>query len=113
MRQDASPVVVSDSPHLMLTVSSASSTGSRRSPEASWTSPFAASDARRIVSRSPLPSIANQATGLPVSAIPSAIVRVQFSSIPITTAAATFGFAPVPIIVRKCRSRSSPYWSRP
>ncbi len=32
---------------------------------------------------------------------------------PITTAAATFGFAPVPIIVWKNRSRSAPNWSRP
>ena len=48
-----------------------------------------------------------------MAAIPSTIRSVQVGSIPITIAAATLGFAPVPIIVRKCNSRSSPYWSRP
>ena len=38
---------------------------------------------------------------------------VQPSSMPITTTAATLGLEPVPISVRKCRSRSSPNCSRP
>ena len=52
-------------------------------------------------------------TGLPVLAMPSTMRRVQPSSIPITTTAATFGFEPAPISVRKCRSRSAPNCSRP
>ena len=38
---------------------------------------------------------------------------VQPGSIPMTMQAATFGLAPVPIMVRKCSSRSSPNCSRP
>ena len=52
-------------------------------------------------------------TGLPVAAMPSAIRLVQLGSMPMTTAAATLGLAPVPIIVSKCRSRSGPNCSRP
>ena len=55
----------------------------------------------------------NWATGLPVSAMPLAIRSVQLGSMPITTAAATLGFAPVPIMVWKNRSRSAPNCSRP
>ncbi len=55
----------------------------------------------------------NAATGLPVSAMPSAILFAQLGSMPMTTAAATFGLEPVPIMVLKCSSRSSPYCSRP
>ncbi len=106
-------MVVSDSPHLMLTVSSASSIRSRRCSVACWTKSTAVQHACRTISSSPFRSIEKPATGLPVAAIPSTIRSVQVGSIPITIAAATFGFAPVPIIVRKCRSRSSPYWSRP
>ena len=53
------------------------------------------------------------ATGLPVAAMPSATFFAQPSSMPITTTAATFGFEPVPISVRKCSSRSAPNCSRP
>src|SRR3954470_20863886 len=45
--------------------------------------------------------------------MPSATFFAQPSSMQITTTAATFGFAPVPISVRKCRSRSAPNCSRP
>ncbi len=62
---------------------------------------------------SPLPSIQKPATGLPVAAMPSTIFCVQPGSMPITTQAATFGLAPVPIMVRKCRSRSAPNCRRP
>ena len=55
----------------------------------------------------------NEATGLPVSAMPLAIRSVQVGSMPMTTAAATFGLAPVPIMVRKNSSRSAPNCSRP
>ncbi len=55
----------------------------------------------------------NAATGLPVLAMPSTTRGVQFGSMPMTTTAATLAFAPVPIIVRKCSSRSSPNCSRP
>ena len=54
-----------------------------------------------IVSWSPCISIPKYATGLPVFAIASAIFFAQPSSMPITTTAATFGFAPVPIRVSK------------
>ena len=63
--------------------------------------------------RSPRPSIEKAATGLPVAAMPSATRLVQFGSMPMTTAAATFGLDPVPISVRKCISRSGPNCSRP
>ena len=52
-------------------------------------------------------------TGLPVAAMPSTTRLVQPSSMPMTTTAATFGFDPVPIKVRKCSSRSSPNCRRP
>ena len=52
-------------------------------------------------------------TGLPVFLMPSTMRLVQSSSMPITTTAATFGFDPVPISVRKNRSRSSPNCRRP
>ena len=106
-------MVVSDSPHLMLTVSSESSIRSRCCSLACCTKSIAVQHACRTISSSPWPSIEKPATGFPVAAIPSTIRSVQVGSIPITIAAATFGFAPVPIIVRKCSSRSSPYWSRP
>ena len=66
-----------------------------------------------IVFRSPFCSIEKPATGLPVSAMPSTMRLVQPGSMPMTTQAATLGLAPVPIMVRKCRSRSSPNCSRP
>ena len=40
-------------------------------------------------------------TGLPVLAMPSTTRFVHWSSMPMTTTAATFGFEPVPISVRK------------
>src|SRR5262245_47467269 len=52
-------------------------------------------------------------TGLPVFLMPSTTRCVHWSSMPITTTAATFGFDPVPISVRKCSSRSAPNCRRP
>src|SRR6478609_7956357 len=52
-------------------------------------------------------------TGLPDFAMPSTTRLVQPSSMPITTTAATFGLLPVPISVRKWRSRSAPNCRRP
>ena len=50
---------------------------------------------------SPCRSMEKLAVGLPVAAIPSAITRVHSGAMPMTTQAATFGFDPVPIMVRK------------
>ena len=105
--------MVSLSPHLVETHRSVSAQGSRCSSVAWCTNSLARHDAARMVSRSPCCSIENSATGLPVSRMPSAITRVHSGSMPITTQAATLGFEPVPITVRKCRSRSSPNWRRP
>ncbi len=73
----------------------------------------AAFDARMIVSWSPCSSMPKPCTGLPVAAMPSTTFFVHWSSMPITTTAATFGLLPAPISVRKCRSRSAPNCSRP
>jgi hypothetical protein len=62
---------------------------------------------------SPEPSMPKPVTGLPVFLMPSTTRPVQPSSIPITTTAATLGLAPVPMMVRKNVSRSSPNCSRP
>jgi hypothetical protein len=62
---------------------------------------------------SPVPSILNPSTGFPVFAISSTTFFVHLGSIPITTTAATFGFFPVPIIVLKNNSKSSPNCKRP
>jgi hypothetical protein len=87
---------------------------STRTCSDAWcTNSFALREAAAIVAMSPLPSIQKPATGLPVLAMPSTMRCVQPGSMPITMQAATFGFAPVPIIVRKCRSRSSPNCRRP
>ncbi len=61
-----------------------------------------------MVAMSPCPSIPKPTTGLPVLAMPSTTRLVQLSSMPITTTAATLGLEPVPISVRKNRSRSAP-----
>jgi hypothetical protein len=45
--------------------------------------------------------------------MPSATFFAQPLSMQITTTAATLGFEPVPMSVRKCRSRSAPNCSRP
>ena len=66
-----------------------------------------------MVAMSPWPSMPKPTTGLPVLAMPSTTRPVQPSSMPMTTTAATFGLEPVPISVRKCRSRSAPNCSRP
>jgi hypothetical protein len=110
---DPSPLVVSDSPHLMLIMISPGSAGSRWHSLASRTNWASRRAARSWVRRSPWPSIQNPSTGLPDAAMPSTTRAVQFGSMPTTTAAATFGFAPVPISVRKVSSRSSPNCSRP
>ena len=107
------PLVVSDSPHLMLISSSPRSTGTRLSSLASCSSCAARRPAISRTRRSPWRSMENWATGLPVSAMPPAIRSVQLGSMPITMAAATLGFAPVPIMVWKKRSRSAPNCSRP
>ena len=70
-------------------------------------------EALAMVVMSPLPSMAKPATGFPVLAMPSTMRPVQPGSMPMTTQAATFGLAPVPMRVRKCSSRSSPNCSRP
>ena len=54
-----------------------------------------------MVAMSPWPSMPKPVTGLPVLAMPSTTRLVQPSSMPMTTTAATFGLAPVPIRVRK------------
>ena len=66
-----------------------------------------------MMAMSPWPSMPKPTTGLPVLAMPSTTRLVQPSSMPITTTAATLGLEPVPISVRKCRSRSAPNCSRP
>ena len=55
---------------------------------------FAAFDARMIVSWSPCSSMPKPVTGLPVAAMPSTTFFVHWSSMPITTTAATLGFDP-------------------
>ena len=76
--------------------------------DAAWTNSFALYDACAIVLMSPWPSMEKPATGLPVFLMPSTMRCVYPGSMPITITAATFGFEPVPIIVRKNKSRSSP-----
>src|SRR5204862_7796201 len=66
-----------------------------------------------IVSWSPCCSMPKKATGLPVAPMPSATFFAHWSSMPITTTAATLGLEPVPISVRKCSSRSAPNCRRP
>jgi hypothetical protein len=78
------------------------------------TKSLAAQLAARMVSKSPFCSIENSATSACRSRrMPSAIFLVQPGSMPITTTECTLGLAPVPIMVRKCSSRSSPNCSRP
>ena len=110
---EASPLVVSLSPHLTLTQISFRSTGSRRSSLAHCTYSLAFQQAISTVLNSPKRSMLKPATGLPVLAMPSTMRLVQSGSMPITTTAATLGLAPVPIIVRKNSSRSLPNCSRP
>ena len=107
------PEVVSDSPHLVEIQRSEMSHSSRCCSVAQCTNSLALRDASAIVVISPFFSMANPATGLPVAAMPSTTFCVQMGSIPMTTHAATLGLDPVPIMVRKCRSRSSPNCSRP
>ncbi|MBG6082391.1 hypothetical protein IWX58_004078 [Rubrivivax gelatinosus] len=107
------PLVVSLSPHLVLTQSSCSAQGSRCFSLAHCRYSRAARLAFRIVWWSPCSSMPKPVTGLPLAAMPSTTRRVQPSSMPMTTTAATFGLLPVPIRVRKCSSRSAPNCSRP
>ena len=88
----------------------ASAHSSRTFSLAHCTYSFATFDARMIVSWSPCSSMPKPVTGLPVAAMPSTTRLVHWSSMPMTTTAATFGFAPVPISVRKwcARSRRTP-----
>src|SRR6201992_3213519 len=69
--QEASPVVVSLSPHFAATQTSVSGHSTRTSSEAHWTNSLALREAAATVAMSPLPSIQKPATGLPVAAIPS------------------------------------------
>src|ERR1700704_840193 len=101
--QEASPEVVSLSPHLVETKSSLMEQDSRCFSEAHCTNSCAFREAAAMVLISPWPSIAKPTTGLPVLAIPSTTRPVQLGSMPITTQAATFGLLPVPIHVRKWR----------
>ena len=94
-------MVVSDSPHLAAIHNSETLQGSRCSPDVMCTNSFACRDAAAMVLMSPCCSMEKLAVGLPVAAMPSAISRVQSGSMPMTTQAATFGFDPVPIMVRK------------
>src|SRR5215831_19092406 len=94
---DASPDVVSDSPHFVDHHRSENEHSVRRSSVAHCTNCCALRDAISTVFKSPFPSIEKPATGFPVEAIPSTIFLVQTGSIPITTQAATFGFCPVPM----------------
>ncbi len=66
---EARPLVVSDSPHFVDTMISSHSTGTRGNSVAYWTNPWAARAASAIVCRSPVRSMLNARTGLPVSAI--------------------------------------------
>ena len=107
------PEVVSDSPHLVDTHSSLMAQASRCFSLAHCTYSRAALLAFMMVSWSPWPSMPKPTTGLPVAAMPSTTFLVQPSSMPITTTAATLGLQPVPMSVRKCRSRSAPNCRRP
>src|SRR5215469_12854043 len=98
--QEASPVVVSLSPHFAATQRSLSRHSSRTFSDAQCTNSLALRDAAATVAMSPWPSMEKPATGLPVLAMPATTFSVQPPSIPITTHAATLGLAPVPIMVR-------------
>src|SRR6202020_1870711 len=100
--QEASPVVVSLSPHLAATHTSVSGHSTRTFSDAKCTNSLAWRDAAATVAMSPFPSMEKPATGLPVLAMPSTTFWVHSGSMPMTTQAATLGFAPVPIMVRKC-----------
>src|SRR4051812_17550678 len=71
------PVVVSDSPHFTEMYSSLSLHSVRCSSVAHCTNSFALYDASAAHLMSPLPSMLNPATGLPVLAMPSTIRCVQ------------------------------------
>src|SRR5262249_5094355 len=78
--QDASPVVVSLSPHLVETHSSEMSHCSRLSSDAICTYCLATYDAFATVAMSPCPSMPKPVTGLPVFLMPSTTRLVQPSS---------------------------------
>src|ERR1700710_594917 len=69
--QEARPVVVSLSPHLAAIQTSVSGHSTRTLSDAKCTSSLALREAAATVAMSPLPSIQNPATGLPVLAMPS------------------------------------------
>src|SRR6218665_2592807 len=85
------PEVVSLSPHLVETHSSSMAHGWRCLSLAHCTNSRAARLARRMVSWSPWPSMPKPSAGLPVLVMPSTTLRVQLSSMPMTTTAATLG----------------------
>src|SRR5262245_28800230 len=111
--QEASPVVVSLSPHLHETHRSSMLHSSRVRSDAHCKNSLALCEALAMVAMSPWPSMPYPSTGLPVLAMPSTTRLVHPSSMPITTTAATFGLEPVPIRVRKNRLRSAPNCSLP
>src|SRR5215469_4436159 len=92
--QDASPVVVSLSPHLAATQTSVSGQGSRVFSDAQCTNSLALREAAATVAMSPLPSMEKPATGFPVLAIPATTFSVQPPSMPITIQAAILGLEP-------------------
>src|SRR5215813_8177711 len=75
--QEASPVVVSLSPHFAAIQTSVSGHSTRTFSEAKCTNSLALREAAATVAISPLPSIENPATGLPVAAIPATTFWVQ------------------------------------
>jgi hypothetical protein len=110
--QEPRPVVVSLSPHLVETQSSEiehSSRCIRRQVDEFLRGPGGGADRFEIA----LLLDGELRHRLAGFAMPSTMRLVQPGSMPITTTAATFGLAPVPMMVRKCSSRSSPNCRRP
>src|SRR3954467_10900478 len=75
--QEDKPVVVSDSPHLVLMTSLLTGNGSRGICVAYWTNSWALRAALAMVIKSPVHSIVNAATGLPVFLISLTMRSVQ------------------------------------
>src|ERR1700755_937425 len=94
--QEASPVVVSLSPHLVDTHSSSIAHSSRSSSEARCRNSLALCEALAMMAMSPWPSMPKPTTGLPVLAMPSTTRPVQPASMPLATTGAQVGLAPLP-----------------
>src|SRR5258708_13324255 len=95
--QEASPVVVSLSPHLADTQSSEMSHCSRGRSDAHCRKSFAVREALATVMMSPVPSMPKPSTGLPVFLIPSPTRLFPPPSTPLTTPPPTLVSAPVPL----------------